>query len=96
MRTATTRVLLVPKAVISMVYVVYLHGGPEPMGVRTNNRVVTTDQQVLEMSVPCEGGVGLWRYADEHITLGTGQAAVFDFVHMTQQHAAPPPSHSPR
>lgn len=79
-----------------MVYVVYLQDGPEPMGVRTNNRVVTSKEQVTEMSVPCEGGVGLWRYAHEHITIGTGQAAVFEFVHMVQQHAAPPPPHSPK
>ncbi|NUR26657.1 MAG: hypothetical protein HOV83_12590 [Catenulispora sp.] len=81
---------------ITMVYVVYLQDGPEPMGVRTNNRVVTSKEQVTEMSVPCEGGVGLWRYAHEHITIGTGQAAVFEFVHMVQQHAAPPPPHSPK
>lgn len=79
-----------------MAYVVYLQDGPEPMGVRTNNRVVTSKEQVTEMSVPCEGGVGLWRYAHEHITIGTGQAAVFEFVHMVQQHAAPPPPHSPK
>lgn len=77
-----------------MAYVVYLQDGPEPMGVRSNNRVVTTNEQVTEMSVPCEGGVGLWRYAGEHITVGTGQAAVFEFVHMEQQHPAPPPPHS--
>lgn len=79
-----------------MVYVVYLQDGPEPMGVRTNNRVVTTTEQVTEMSVPCEGGVGLWRYGGEHITIGSGQAAVFEFVHMEQQHPAPPPPHSSR
>ena len=54
-----------------MVYVVYLQGGPEPLGVRTDNRVVTTTEAAPEMRVPCEGGVGLWRYADEHITIGT-------------------------
>jgi hypothetical protein len=68
--------------VIAMVYVVYLEGGPEPLGVRTDNRVVTTTEAVPELRVPCEGGVGLWRYADEHITIGTGQAAVFDFVRL--------------
>ena len=77
-----------------MAYVVYLQGGPEPMGIRTNNRVVTTPERITELSVPCEGGVGLWRYAHEHITIGTGQAAVFEFVHMEQQHAAPPPPNS--
>lgn len=79
-----------------MAYVVYLQDGPEPMGVRGNSRVVTTNEQVTEMSVPCEGGVGLWRYGGEHITIGTGQAAVFEFVHMEQQHPAPPPPHSSR
>jgi len=82
--------------VITVAYVVYLQGGPEPVGVRTNNRVVTTTEPITELSVPCEGGVGLWRYAHEHITIGTGQAAVFEFVHMEQQHPAPPPPHSHR
>ena len=77
------------EAVIAMVYVVYLQGGPEPRGVRTDNRVVTTSEAVREMRVPCEGGVGLWRYADEHITIGTGQAAVFEFVQMVE-HDPPP------
>ena len=72
-----------------MVYVVYLQGGPEPLGVRTDNRVVPMTKQVLELTVPCEGGVGLWRYAEEHITIGTGQAAVFEFVRMEQ--VDPPP-----
>ncbi|WP_194919728.1 hypothetical protein [Catenulispora rubra] len=74
---------------IAMVYVVYLQGGPEPLGVRTDNRVVTTTEAVPEMRVPCEGGVGLWRYADEHITIGTGQAAVFEFVELVEQDPAP-------
>ncbi|MEY9913207.1 hypothetical protein ABIA35_009474 [Catenulispora sp. MAP12-49] len=74
---------------IAMVYVVYLQGGPEPLGVRTDNRVVTTTQAVTELKIPCEGGVGLWRYAQEHITIGTGQAAVFEYVRMEQED--PPP-----
>jgi hypothetical protein len=74
-----------------MVYVVYLQGGPEPLGVRTDNRVVTTTQAVPEMKVPCEGGVGLWRYAEEHITIGTGQAAVFEFVRMEEEDPPPHP-----
>ena len=72
-----------------MVYVVYLQGGPEPRGVRTENRVVTTTEAAPEMRVPCEGGVGLWRYAEEDITIGTGQAAVFEFVRMEEED--PPP-----
>lgn len=72
-----------------MVYVVYLQGGPEPVGVRTDNRVVTTTQAAPEMRVPCEGGVGIWRYADEDITIGTGQAAVFEFVELAEED--PPP-----
>ncbi|MFD0636219.1 hypothetical protein ACFQ9X_36280 [Catenulispora yoronensis] len=79
---------------ITMVYVVYLQDGPEPSGVRTNNRVITTTEQVTELSVPCEGGVGLWRYNGEHITIGTGQAAVFEFVHMEQHPGAGAPHSS--
>jgi len=35
------------------------------------------------------GRSGLWRYADEDITIGTGQAAVFEFVEMVEED--PPP-----
>ena len=66
---------------MNMAYTVYLRGGPEPVGVRTDNRIVIVTEPVTEVRVPVEGGgVGLFRYAHEEINMGSGVATVFDFA----------------
>jgi hypothetical protein len=59
----------------------YLRGGPEPVGVRTDNRLVVTTEPQPEIQVPVAGGhQGRFRQTDEQITVDGTVATVFEFV----------------
>jgi len=64
-----------------MAYTCYLRGGPEPVGVRTDNRVVIVTEPTKSIEVPVEGGrQGRFRFTEETINIGSGTASVFEFV----------------